>query len=73
LHENNAGAYVAQNKGVSVPRGEGPGLEVLDKMGGRFHHASAATGGAKPSAFTGEGHQLFMGAFPTPQAQKPMG
>jgi len=46
------------------------GDDVLDKMGGRFRHASAATGGAKPSAFTGERHQLFMGPIAAPQAQK---
>ena len=46
---------------------------MLDQVGRGLHHAAAATGGAKPSAFTGKRHQLLMGALPTPQAQKPMG
>ncbi len=47
--------------------------DMLDQVGRGLRHAAAATGGAKPSAFTGERHQLLLGAFPTPQAQKPMG
>jgi hypothetical protein len=46
---------------------------MIHEMGGGFCHASGTTAGAKPSPFTGEGHQLFMGAVSAPQAQKPMG
>ncbi len=45
---------------------------LLHQMGGSLGHASGATGRAKPAAFTGEGHQLLMGAVPTSQAQNPV-
>jgi len=47
--------------------------DLFNQMGGGFRHTSGTTGGAKPSAFAGERHQLFMGAGATPQAQKPVG
>jgi len=43
-----------------------PGNDMIDEMGGRFRHASGATGGAKASLFIGERHQFFMGAFSAP-------
>jgi len=46
------------------------GFELQHDLAGRG--AAGATAGSKPSPFSGEGHQLFMGAFPTSQAQKPM-
>ena len=43
---------------------------MLDQVGRGLRHAAGASGVAKSSVFTGERHQLLMGAFPTPQAQK---
>ena len=47
--------------------------DVFDKVRRRLCHASSATGRAKPSPFTGERHQLLMGAVSTPETKKPMG
>ena len=46
---------------------------LLDEVGGGFRHTAGATGGTKPSPFTGEGHQFLMGTVPAAQAQKSMG
>jgi hypothetical protein len=43
------------------------GDDVIDETGGRLRHAASATGGAKPSPFTREGHQGVLGTGPAPQ------
>ena len=69
--------------GKQMPQWDGKGYhplahghardDLLNQMGRGLGHASGATRRANPSAFTGERHQLFMSALPTPQPQKPMG
>jgi len=46
---------------------------LFNQMGRGLRHAAGATGRVKPTAFTGEGHQFFMGAVPTPEAQSSRG
>jgi len=48
------------------------GNDMIDEVGRRFRHTAGPTSRAKPSPFTGKGHQLLMGALPAPQPQKSM-